>query len=77
MSDEHTSDTGRPHGGGSAASDLGSLYDSLLSSAVDKLTRYGTARDRGIEHEPREVTLTDDEAIAVLTAIALSPRDES
>jgi hypothetical protein len=45
------------------------MADPALTSALDKLTRYGYARDRSIEREPREVTLTDDEALALLAAM--------
>lgn len=34
-------------------------------SAISKLDRFGRARDRAIDPEPREVVLTDDEAAAL------------
>ena len=37
-----------------------------LRSAMDKLLRYGLARDRTTDREPRAVTLTDDEAAALV-----------
>ena len=36
---------------------------------MDKLVRYGHAHDRATEHDPRMVTLTDDEAVAILRAL--------
>lgn len=38
-------------------------------SARDKLIRYGFARDRTTEKEFRTVTLTDDEALALLMVL--------
>ena len=35
------------------------------SSALAKLWELGRARNRDVDHEPRTVTLTDDEALAV------------
>lgn len=32
---------------------------------VDRLHRYGSARDRTVDREPRVVTITDDEALAL------------
>lgn len=41
-----------------------------LADAIDKLRRYGPVRDRRYEHEPRTVTVTDDEAVAILGALS-------
>lgn len=64
MSDvDSTSDQGRPFGGGSAASSVS------LAVVIDRLTRYGTARNRAVDREPRTITITDDEAVALLDAL--------
>lgn len=42
---------------------------SVLMSGISKLKRFGTARDRRYEHTGREVTLTDDEAVAILNQL--------
>jgi len=51
------------------AAHLGSVRPDDLQSAVDKLNRYGLARDRATDPDPRIVTLTDDEAMAVLIVV--------
>lgn len=39
-----------------------------------RLVAYGTARDRASEHEPRTVTLTDDQALAIIALVdSLAP----
>ena len=45
------------------------MAETYLSDAIDKLRRYGPMRDRSVEREPRTVTITDDEAVAVLEAL--------
>lgn len=45
-----------------------------LQSAIDKLARYGPARDRGRDHAPRQVVLTDDEAVALLERLRADPQ---
>jgi len=40
--------------------------DPDLTHAILKLKSYARARDRATEREPRTVTLTDDEALALL-----------
>lgn len=45
------------------------MADTHLSDAIDKMQRYGSVRDRAHEREPRYITLTDDEAVAVLKAL--------
>lgn len=37
-----------------------------FDDALTKLRRYATVRDRQTDREPRTVTLTDDEALALL-----------
>lgn len=37
-----------------------------LASAKEKLRRFGGARNRLTDRQPREVVITDDEAIAIL-----------
>jgi len=44
------------------------LSDDLLT-AVMKLNRYAYARDRTTDREPRTLTITDDEAVALLFAL--------
>jgi len=41
----------------------------LTKSAIDKLKRYAGARSRAHDPEVREVTLTDDEALALLLTL--------
>jgi len=36
------------------------------ADAIDKLKRYAFSRDRRIDREPRTITITDDEAVALL-----------
>lgn len=47
----------------------------LAVDATRKLDRYAYARDRETEHEPRTLTLTDDEALALLWLLAGRPAD--
>lgn len=42
--------------------------DERMADLVTRLTRYGRARDRMVDHEPRTVTITDDEAVMLLDA---------
>lgn len=42
--------------------------DDLLA-AIERLERYGRARDRETEREPRQVTISDDEAVAIADAL--------
>ena len=44
--------------------DLDSLAALLL-----RLARYGTARNREVEREPREITISDDDALLILNAL--------
>jgi hypothetical protein len=41
-----------------------------LANAIATLKRYGPARDRRVDHEVRQVTITDDQALAVLQALS-------
>jgi hypothetical protein len=43
----------------------------LVASAVDKLQRYAYARDRQADREERTISLTDDEAAALLETLDL------
>lgn len=45
-----------------------------LETAIDKLARFGSARNRTTDREVRYVTLTDDEALAVLERIDATHR---
>ena len=45
------------------------FYSPEYRSVVDKLERFGKARDRLWDREPRQVVLTDDEALAVLDVL--------
>lgn len=47
----------------------------FLAEAILKLSRYAYARNRAVDREPRTVTLTDDEAVAVLDALGVVLRD--
>lgn len=49
----------------------------LFESAVRKLELYGTARNRDVDPEVREVTITDDEAVALLARIREGSPDGS
>jgi len=40
-----------------------------FASAMDKFKRYASVRDRRYEREPRLVTLTDDECLAILDTL--------
>lgn len=40
-----------------------------LHEALRKLRTYGPVRDRTTDREPREVILTDDEALALLRCL--------
>lgn len=40
-----------------------------LESAMRTLRRYAYARNRNVDHVPREVSITDDEAVAILEAL--------
>jgi hypothetical protein len=40
-----------------------------FASAIEKLERYAFVRDRGAEREPRIISLTDDEALAILAVV--------
>jgi DNA-binding PadR family transcriptional regulator len=40
-----------------------------FEQALEKLERYAFVRDRTNEHDPRYITLTDDEAVALLEAL--------
>jgi hypothetical protein len=42
--------------------------DDLLA-LVMRLHRYGVARDRATEREPRTITVTDDEALLLLSVM--------
>jgi len=45
-----------------------------MQSATDVIARlaaYGHARDRATEREPRTITITDDEALALLALLDL------
>jgi hypothetical protein len=41
-----------------------------LANAIATMRQYGPARDRRVDHEVRRVTITDDQALAVLQALA-------
>jgi hypothetical protein len=41
----------------------------ILTNAIEKLSRYGPARNRNVDREPRQVMLTDDEALALLDVL--------
>ena len=51
------------------------MADNLLH-AILKLNRYAFARDRDVEREPRTLTLTDDEAEAILFALDIYRQQE-
>jgi hypothetical protein len=40
-----------------------------LTDAIRKLARFAYVRDRATEREPRTITLTDDEAVALLARL--------
>lgn len=40
-----------------------------LLAVVMKLHKYGSARDRATEREPRTITITDDEAMLLLSVL--------
>lgn len=40
-----------------------------LLDVVMRLHRYGNARDRAIDREPRTITITDDEAVLLIVAL--------
>ena len=40
-----------------------------LLDVVMRLARYGPARDRETEREPRTITITDDEALLLLSVL--------
>lgn len=40
-----------------------------LLDIVMRLARYGPARDRATEREPRTITITDDEAMLLLSVL--------
>lgn len=40
-----------------------------IGDLLERLDRYGTARNRATESEPRTLTITDDEALMILRAI--------
>lgn len=40
---------------------------------IDRLVRFGFARNRDVDHETREVTITDDEAVLILDALVKGP----
>ena len=44
-------------------------YSPTFREAVEKLERYGMARDRVTDREVRTFTLTDDEAISLLDVL--------
>jgi hypothetical protein len=48
---------------------MSKFYSPEYKSAVDKLERYGMARNRVEDREIRQVILTDDEALAVLDVL--------
>jgi hypothetical protein len=45
------------------------MRDLTVVSALDKLQRFGPARDRRADLETRSVVITDDEAVALLDYI--------
>ena len=51
--------------------DIPNLQASLndLLDIIMRLSRYGHARDRAADREPRTITITDDEALLLLTAL--------
>ena len=51
-----------------------SFYSPEYRSAIDKLARYGQARDRLQDREPRQVILTDDEALSILDVLRTENR---
>jgi hypothetical protein len=57
------------------------LVTADLADAVGKLSRYAFARDRATERTPRVISISDDEAVALLMALGwvskpLPPRDD-
>ena len=46
-----------------------------FASAFEKLQRFAAVRDRATDREPRTITLTDDEAFALLVALSGHPDD--
>lgn len=51
-------------------------YLDALGTAMSKLQRFGTARNRAVDRDTRDVTLTDDEALAILFALEHPPTEE-
>lgn len=47
------------------------FIDEEINDALDKLRRYAVARNRNVDGEVRTVTLTDDEALAIVLHIEL------
>jgi hypothetical protein len=47
----------------------GELVMADLADAVGKLSRYAFARDRATERTPRVISISDDEAVALLMAL--------
>jgi hypothetical protein len=45
------------------------MRNPTVVSALDKLQRFGTARNRRVDHDVRTVVLSDDEALALLEYI--------
>jgi hypothetical protein len=51
--------------------------DEDVNDALEKLSRFATARDRNCDPDMRTFTLTDDEGLALLLHIKLLEADDS